>query len=196
MTLETASAEFITQFEGYAEHAMWDVNAWRIGHGSDTIELPNGTHRKVLQTDVTTREMAAKDLARRIRDEFIPKVQSKIGIPYWAKLPISAKIALLDIAYNYGNLTKQAIVDAARSGDMNKLAQAFVSSTLNDNASQSLSVRNALKDRRAKEAAFIKSNPGAGAKGSYLVPVVIASSVVLATGITLIIVFSRKKSKK
>jgi GH24 family phage-related lysozyme (muramidase) len=157
MSLETASADFIKQFEGFTANAMWDVNAWRIGHGSDTIELPNGTHRSVVQTDTTTTALAGKDLARRIKDEFIPKVQKKIGEPYWSKLPEPAQVALLSIAYNYGNITKQAILDSARSGDMKKLGQAIVDSTYNDNASLPEGVRNALRARRLKEATLAQS---------------------------------------
>ena len=157
MSLEVSSAEFIKKFEGYIDHAKWDVNAYRIGHGSDTLELPDGTHRKVVPTDTTTRELAQKDLARRIKEEFIPKVQKTIGEPYWSKLPEMAQVALLSLAYNYGNVTKQAIIDSARTGDLKKLSQAIIDSTYNDNQSQTESVRNTLRKRRAEEAGMVAS---------------------------------------
>jgi GH24 family phage-related lysozyme (muramidase) len=150
VSLEENSAAFVKQFEGYSPVAMWDVNAWRIGHGSDTLTLPDGTYRKVKQGDVTTPELAKKDLARRLENEFIPKARATIGPVYWDKLPEQAKVALISIAYNYGNITKQAIIDAARSGNMNELGAAIVDSTYNDNAG-------ILRGRRAKEAALVKS---------------------------------------
>ena len=79
MNFYDRAAEYVKKWEGFSEKAVWDVNAWRLGHGSDTLTLPDGTYRKVLQTDKTTRELAAKDLARRIRLEFEPKVEKKIG---------------------------------------------------------------------------------------------------------------------
>lgn len=202
MNLESAAAEFIKQFEGYTSYAIWDVNAWRIGHGSDTIELPDGTHRRVLKTDNTTSALAAKDLARRIKDEFLPKVSNKIGYPYWEKLPASAKISLLSIGYNYGNITKQAIVDAARTGNMQNLSHAIISSTYNDNSSQSQKVREALRDRRAKEAAFVLTHvdlsdgpPNTSNSKSYLLPVSIVGGVLLFSGIVLIVWHLRTNAK-
>jgi len=157
MSLESSAAEFIKKFEGYSGKAYWDVNAWRIGYGSDTIELPNGTYRKVVQGDTTTVDLATKDLSRRLSQEFIPKVQTKISEPYWSKLPTSAQVALMDFAYNYGNVTKQAIVDSARTGDLNLLSQSIVDSTYNDNANLSANVRAELRQRRQHEADTVKN---------------------------------------
>lgn len=197
MSLQTQAAEFIKQFEGYSDNAYWDVNAWRIGHGSDTIELPNGTHRNVLQSDVTTRELAAKDLARRISGEYIPKVSGKIGADYWNKLPDNSKIALLDIAYNYGNITKNAIVEAARSGSKNKLALAIVESTYNDNAGLSQNVRELLRGRRAKEAALVKVGVNVGdIKKKISTPVIIGAIAVGTIGLGILTVYLFKRFSK
>jgi GH24 family phage-related lysozyme (muramidase) len=156
MGFYTDVANYLKKWEGYAEKAQWDVNAWRIGHGSDTITFPNGTYRKVLKTDVTTREMAGKDLERRIKQDFEPKVKKQIGEQYYNKLPDSAKIALISLSYNYGSITKPQIIQAARSGDAKKLADAIVEATKNDN----LGTRyyKGLRKRRQDEANYILAN--------------------------------------
>lgn len=153
--LSTAAAEYVKKFEGYTSTAMWDVNAWRIGHGSDTITLDNGTYRKVEQGDITNEENAKKDLSRRIEKEFIPKVKNKIGAATFDNWGQPAQIAFISFAYNYGNITKQAIISAAQTFDKQKLADAWITSTLNDNQSLSPSMREALKRRRADEAQMI-----------------------------------------
>jgi GH24 family phage-related lysozyme (muramidase) len=157
MSLESNSAIFIKKFEGYSDKAYWDVNSYRIGHGSDTITLSNGTYRKVAKGDVTTRDLAQKDLERRLGKEFIPKVKKQIGETSWNKLPEPAQIALLSLAYNYGSITKQVIIDSAKNGDLDKLSKAIVDSTYNDNKSLSEKMREVLRKRREEEANMVKS---------------------------------------
>lgn len=149
MNLVETASDLLRKFEGYISKPKWDVNAYRLGYGSDTIELPNGTWRKVLKTDTTTKEYAEKDLKRRLTTEFIPRVKNQIGEPYWSNLPIPAQASLVSLAYNYGRITKQPIIKAAKSGDLNALSKAIVDSTYNDNP--------ILRDRRKKEADFAKS---------------------------------------
>jgi GH24 family phage-related lysozyme (muramidase) len=157
MSLETNAAIFIKKYEGYIDHASWDVNAYRLGHGSDTITSPDGSYRKVVKGDTTTREAAQRDLERRIKKEFIPKVAKQIGEPHWSKLPENAKIGLLSLAYNYGSVSKKAILDATKSGDLKKISQAIVDSTYNDNSKLPEKTRNVLRKRRADEASMVSS---------------------------------------
>jgi len=152
--IETAAANFLKKYEGYVGSAMWDVNAWRIGHGSDTITNPDGSFRRVVQTDTTTPKDAQRDLERRIRDEFIPRVQRQIGSG-WDLLSDGAKIALISLAYNYGSVPHTKIRAAAAAGDDNALKRLIVSETYNDNKRLPENVRNALRRRRAAEAALI-----------------------------------------
>lgn len=154
MTPEAAAAEVIKHFEGKwvcPKTAYWDVNAYRLGYGSDTIELSNGSHRKVLKGDCTTEQLAVKDLTRRIKNEFMPKVAAQIGEPYWSKLPIGAKAALTSIGYNYGSITKPAIIAAARTGDVHKIADAVLATTLGDNGGVN-------DNRRRTEAQIIRDS--------------------------------------
>lgn len=154
------TSEFLKQYEGFAPKATWDVNAYRIGHGSDTLTLNDGTFRKVKKGDVTTKELAAKDLTRRVKNDFEPKVKKQIGENYYNNLPDPAKTALISITYNYGSLKVkdghlQPIIDAAQTGDVDKLADAIVESTKNDNKGKPY--YEALKKRRKKEADLARS---------------------------------------
>jgi GH24 family phage-related lysozyme (muramidase) len=152
------AAEYIAKHEGFAKKAYFDVNAYRIGYGSDTITKADGKIIKVEKGDTVTREEAQRDLERRIGKEFLPKVEKKIGSSFFAALPDSAKIALVSIAYNYGNITKNAIVEAARTGDVQKIASAILSSTKNDNQRLSEKMRIALYNRRKDEVNFMLKN--------------------------------------
>lgn len=154
------TSDFLKQYEGFTPKATWDVNAYRIGHGSDTLTLNDGTFRKVKKGDTTTKELAGKDLTRRVKSEFEPKVKKQIGEKYYNDLPDPAKTALISITYNYGSLKVkdghlQPIIDAAQTGDVDKLADAIIESTKNDNKGKPY--YEALKKRRKKEADLARS---------------------------------------
>ena len=89
---------FLKQKEGFTPVAMWDVNAWRIGYGSDTITDALGNVRKVVQTDRVTVADADRDLQRRIEKEFIPRIIRKIGADAWNKYGDNTKIAFISFA--------------------------------------------------------------------------------------------------
>ena len=152
MSLERNAATVIKRFEGYSSKTYWDVNAWRLGYGSDTLALPNGSFRAVKQGDITNPELAQRDLERRISSEFLPAIKKAVGEPYWTKLPEPAKVALISITYNYGvgfgrNYPK--VVAAARSGDLKALSQEIAS----------LQTHNAgiNRKRRLTEASLVES---------------------------------------
>ncbi len=150
--------EFLRKKEGFIKKAMWDVNAWRIGYGSDTIVVnSDGMFRTVKEGDVTTQPFAEIDLARRIQNEFIPKIKKRIGgDEVWNKLPSGMKVALISFAYNYGNIVKKAIVDAVKnySGNTQLVADAWIKSTYDDNKRLPERTREALRNRRKDEVAL------------------------------------------
>ena len=129
----------------------WDVNNWRIGYGSSTITKADGTvsklsNNKSNKPNITiTGKDAARDLQRRLKEEFIPKVLKQLGASadYWSD---GTKAALTSICYNYGSL-KQVIVDAAQSKDIDKLSAA-INTLLPDNGGIN-------KKRRLKELSYI-----------------------------------------
>ena len=159
MSYYDLTAEFVAKYEGYTSVAKWDVNAYRIGHGSDTITFSDGSYRKVKQGDTTTRANAKKDLTRRI-PEFERRILNYIdnyGVTnkMWEDLPDPAKIGLISFAYNYGNIVKNAIREAIKTGDVDKIADALLSSTKNDMITTKYYV--GLQKRRKAEADLIRS---------------------------------------
>lgn len=153
------TAQFVAKFEGFQPVATWDVNAYRIGHGSDTITFNDGSFRKVVPGDTTTKSNAAKDLTRRI-PEFENRIKNYIvnyGVTdeMWEDLPEPAKVGLISFAYNYGNIVKKAIREAIKTGDVDKIADALLSSTLND--MKTTPYYNGLQKRRKAEAELIRS---------------------------------------
>ena len=171
------AAELLAKYEGFTPVAKWDVNAWRIGYGSDTITLPDNTFRKVKQGDRTTRELAKKDLSRRIKS-FEKKVRTKIGAKYWDPLHYKVKAALISLAYNYGNIPHQELINAIRIGNNKKIARVLVDSTYNDNQSLSLKIRQALRSRRNKEAQIIASAPESSNTLKVLAPITAIIAVI------------------
>jgi len=158
-------AELLKKYEGFTPRASWDVNAWRLGYGSDTLTLPNGTIRKVKQGDTTTKEQAIKDLQRRVK-EFEKKVIKKVGSDNWEPLNYQVKAALLSLAYNYGNITKQSIIDAIAKQDNKLIAEALIKSTYNDNPGK---YQAGLRKRRKAEAEIIIKAPPPSKRGSNIV---------------------------
>ena len=94
------TANLIAQFEGFEPVAKWDVNADRLGFGSDT-EGPE--QRPVVKGMTTTRARALQNLALRI-PQYERTVVGQVTEPSWDMLGVSSKCALLDMAYNYGSL--------------------------------------------------------------------------------------------
>lgn len=176
------AADLLKKYEGFNRTAVWDVNAYRIGHGSDTITDSNGNFRKVKKGDVTTEANALKDLTRRLK-EFENKVKKQVGAEFWDPLNYKVKAALISLAYNYGSITKQAIKDAIKTGNSEKIADAVINSTYNDNKSLSPGVRQALRNRRKKEADIIRSAPNAKKPGInkklLLIPLIIGAAYYL-----------------
>lgn len=171
-SLYLLAAEFIGREEGFIPMAVFDVDKYRIGHGSDTITIDEGHFRPVQKGDVTTLEMADLDLARRLKD-FEAGLKAQIGEENWKRIPVNAKVALMSLAYNYGSITKTEIKEAAKGGNPVDISNAILSSTKNDNErllhidndrnkpfktgdalQKAQKLRDALYARRKREAAY------------------------------------------
>jgi GH24 family phage-related lysozyme (muramidase) len=148
--------DVLKKFEGFSSRAYWDVNAYRIGYGSDTITSANGSYRSVKKGDTITQAQADLDLARRI-PEFEKVIIRQVGADAWNKLPDQAKAGLISFAYNYGSIAKKSLREAIVKGNLNEIANTLISSTINDNAKLSAGTREALKKRRQYEADLIKT---------------------------------------
>jgi len=107
----TAAADFIKPREGFREEPYPDPpddpsGRLSIGYGSDTITRPDGSFYKITRKSRVTKEDAERDLIRRIRDEFKPRVVNRLNsrsVDY-NTLPLKLKVVFIDLAYNYGTL--------------------------------------------------------------------------------------------
>ena len=116
------SVNLLKQFEGFRPTAYWDVNAYRVGYGSDTVTLDDGSIRKVTQGMKVSQEDALRDLVRRV-GEFQNIVKGQIGSDRWSVFTPEQQAALTSIAYNYGSLPKR-IVEAVKYGTSEEIAAA------------------------------------------------------------------------
>jgi GH24 family phage-related lysozyme (muramidase) len=150
--LVTQAYNLIIKYEGFNATAKWDVNNWRIGHGSSTVTKADGSvyrlsnNRSEKPTITITEEDADRDLRRRVSDEFIPKVKKSLGDDAYDVWEAGTIAALTSICYNYGSLPK-SIINAAKTKTTSTLVAA-VRALGTDNAGIN-------KKRRNKEADYI-----------------------------------------
>lgn len=142
------AAGFIAGFEGFRNEPYYDVNAYRVGFGSDTITRPDGTVVRVAPGMTVTAEDAQRDLIRRIDTEFTPRAQRAVGADTWASLPAPVQEALVSVAYNYGSLP-QRLATAAKTGNPEQIAAA-IEALAGDNEGVN-------RQRRLAEAAHVRS---------------------------------------
>ena len=152
--------DMLRKHEGFSEGTYWDVNAHRLGYGTDTITDANGKVRCVQQGDKVSRADAERDLARRAND-FRNGARNLIGAAAFDRLPAGAQAALTSVAYNYGSLNKlQTVVNAARSGDLQQLSKAI--------AARGVDNEGINAKRRREEAAAVLGGGGTPANQSML----------------------------
>lgn len=122
-TGQEASINMIKQFEGFRSTPYWDTNAYRVGYGSDTVTLSDGTIQKVVQGIAITEADALRDLVRRI-GEFQDVVKAQIGAERFNSFDSNQQAVLTSIAYNYGRLPAD-IAEAIKTGTVPQIASAI-----------------------------------------------------------------------
>jgi len=137
--------------EGFRSTPYWDVNAYRVGYGSDTVTKADGSVVRVKPGMTVTRADAERDLSRRSK-EFAKTAQRQVGVREWGALPANAQAALTSVAYNYGSLPA-SVVNSVKSGDIASVAAA-VAALGDDNGGVNAG-------RRAREASIILGESGA-----------------------------------
>jgi GH24 family phage-related lysozyme (muramidase) len=152
---ESAAASMVKGFESFISKAKWDVNAYRVGFGSDTVTRANGVIEKVTKDTVVTLEDAQRDLSRRLV-EFQDGIQTAIGADTWRSLNDAQQAALTSIAYNYGSLPKR-IVEAIQNGGGPEAVAKAISSLGADNGGIN-------RNRRQREAQSYLSGSGLSLK--------------------------------
>ncbi|MFC3322149.1 lysozyme [Mesorhizobium cantuariense] len=119
----SSAMDLIKKFEGFITTAKFDVNAYRVGYGSDTVTLSDGSIIKVTQGMTTTLAQANADLSRRI-GEFQAGIEGKIGADTFRGMSEQQQAALTSIAYNYGSLPDR-IVEAIKTGNTQTVYEAI-----------------------------------------------------------------------
>jgi GH24 family phage-related lysozyme (muramidase) len=140
------AAAVIRKFEGFRTKPYWDVNAHRVGYGSDTITKADGSVVKVTPETTVSRADAERDLTRRV-GEFENTAIRQVGQREWGALPEGARAALTSVAYNYGDLPNSVVL-AVKSGNIESIATAVEGLKGHNNGVNS--------DRRQQEAAIIR----------------------------------------
>lgn len=121
-TIES-SAALLRTFEGFRATPYWDVNAHRVGYGSDTITLSDGTIKRVTEGMRVSMADANRDLLRRI-EEFQDVIRGQVGSDRFDRLSDQQQAALTSVAYNYGSLPK-SVVAAVKEGSAAGVAEAI-----------------------------------------------------------------------
>lgn len=152
---ESAAASMVKGFESFISKAKWDVNAYRVGFGSDTVTRANGAIEKVTKDTIVTLEDAQRDLSRRLV-EFQDGIQTAIGADTWRSLNDAQQAALTSIAYNYGSLPKR-IVEAIQNGGGPEAVAKAISALGADNGGIN-------RNRRQQEAQSYLSGSGLSLK--------------------------------
>ena len=152
--------QILPKFEGFIPKAKFDVNAQRVGYGSDTITTPEGKVVPVTESTTITQQDAQRDLQRRVQSEFIPKAAAQVGQENWDRLPENVAGALTSVTYNYGSLPNK-VAAAVKTGNVNAIANA-VEALADDN-------KGINRGRRMSEAAMIRGSemPGTAAVPSF-----------------------------
>ena len=145
------AAEVIRGFEGFRATPYYDVNAYRVGFGSDTITLSDGTIQQVVQGMTVSVADANRDLLRRITTEFMPIAVAAAGESRFSSFTPQQQAALTSIAYNYGEIPDR-IAAAVRSGTTQEIAAA-IQGLAGDNGGVN-------RNRRLQEAALFQSTAG------------------------------------
>jgi len=136
--------------EGFRATPYWDVNAHRIGYGSDTVTTADGRVLKVVPGMTITKADAERDLDRRAA-EFEAGVIADVGQREWGAMPPAAQAALVSVAYNYGSLPN-SVVNAVKSGDIDAIAASVEGLQDHNNGINAA--------RRRSEAAMIRGKGG------------------------------------
>lgn len=153
------AAQIIRGFESFSPESYFDANAQRIGYGSDTITLSDGTIRAVTEGMRITRADADRDLVRRITQEFTPAVEQAVGAERFQGLDSRQQAALISLAYNFGAGAFQddlaGVAQAVRDGSTEGVVAAIES--LGARGLAGTEYEQGARNRTAQEAALFES---------------------------------------
>lgn len=137
--------------EGFRDTPYYDVNAHRVGYGSDTVTLADGRAVRVTPGMKISRADAERDLDYRLSAREGANARRQIGSQF-EQLPANVQAGLYSVAYNYGSLP-DTVLAAARTGNTGAIADAVAALPANSK-------------RRQREAALIRGGGGVPATSS------------------------------
>ena len=112
------AAKILRKEEGFRNNAYWDVNAWRVGYGTEFNKSKPNSYTK---DSWISREGAEKQLMQYDLPKFEKVIMKQMGKQYWNALNANVQAALLSVAYNRGSLTK-GLIAASRTGNAQTIA--------------------------------------------------------------------------
>jgi GH24 family phage-related lysozyme (muramidase) len=157
---DNPTLSLISKFEGFRPSPYWDVNHLRVGFGSDTVTLPDGSVQPVDKNTTVSVDDAKRDLDRRAQQSQ-NQIKGAVGSDAWDNLNQNSQAAITSLTYNHGSLP-DSLVAPIQSGDKTAIASAV----------NALGSRNGGQNagRRAQEASLIdpdgKYAPVSGGKTS------------------------------
>jgi GH24 family phage-related lysozyme (muramidase) len=125
------AANFIALKEGFTKVAVWDVNHFRGGYGSDKI-FRGGKLITVTEGTVFTQQEATQTLEKYSITTYSTPIIKAIGESNWEKLNNHQKAALVSLGYNVGASYMTArgygkrIAAAIRKGNYQAAAQGIL----------------------------------------------------------------------
>jgi GH24 family phage-related lysozyme (muramidase) len=128
---EAEAANFIALKEGFTKVAVWDVNHYRGGYGSDKI-FRNNKLITVTEGTIFTKQEAVQTLEKYSITTYSNPIIKAIGNSNWEKLNNHQKAALVSLGYNVGAFYMTAreygrkIAAAIKKGDYQAAAQGIL----------------------------------------------------------------------
>lgn len=119
--------EILRREESFIGKAKYDVNAPRVGYGSDSYVDENGVWQgigSVKNGTTVTKEQAEKDLEIRTQMA-MDRAKAQVGEAQWNKLSSNVKAGLTQTAYNYGSVPKEVRDVARATVDPNRIGNAI-----------------------------------------------------------------------
>jgi len=112
-TAVALTSHWLTNAEGFRTEPYYDVNAYRVGYGSDTITLPDGSVQQVQPGTRVSLADAQRDLQRRLVTEFMPRAREQLGTEVFDSLTDAQQAGLVGMVYRYGHVPQEVRQGAA-----------------------------------------------------------------------------------
>jgi GH24 family phage-related lysozyme (muramidase) len=111
--------QLLRQYESFSSDAYWDVNAWRVGYGQDTI-LGNSVYRGMRVSRSTAERAMVSRWSRWER----PALIQQIGTGTFASLNADQRAVLMSLKWNYGKVPSR-VVRAVNRGSCEGVADSI-----------------------------------------------------------------------